>query len=62
MVLPLERVKKRSFYFFFTLFGGQDIPSYGKIYEVDCFWGNGENLENMGKNEIVPRYKEIWKP
>ena len=27
MVLPLERVKKRSFYFFFTLFGD-------KIYRV----------------------------
>jgi hypothetical protein len=33
-VLPLERVKKRSFYFFFTLFGRQNIPRYGKIYEV----------------------------
>lgn len=35
--LPLERVKKRLFYFFFTLFEGQDIPSYGKIYEVKGF-------------------------
>ena len=59
MVLPLERVKKRSFYFFFTLFGGQDIPSYGKIYEEPCFWGHGENLENMGKNEVIPSYKEL---
>ena len=59
MVLPLERVKKRAFYFFFTLFGGQDIPTYGKIYEEPCFWGHGENLENMGKNQDIPRYKEL---
>ena len=62
MVLPLERVKKRSFYFFFTLFGGQDIPSYGKIYGEPSFWGQRKNLENIRKNQDIPRYKEIWKP
>ena len=59
MVLPLERVKKRSFYLFFTHFGGQDIPSYDKIYELRGFWVHGENLENMGKNEVIPSYKEL---
>ena len=62
MVLPLERVKKRAFYFFFTHFGGQNIPGYGKIYGEPCFWGQRKNLENMGKNQDIPRYKEIWKP
>ena len=55
----MERVKKRAFYFFFTHFGGQDIPSYGKIYEEPCFWGQRKNLENMGKNQDIPRYKEL---
>ena len=35
--LPLERVKKGSFYFFFTLFEGQNMPRYGKIVEVKGF-------------------------
>ena len=59
-VLPLERVEKRPFYFFFTLFGGQNMLACGKIYVVTCFWGHGENLENMGKNQDIPRYKELW--
>ena len=55
----MERVKKRAFYFFFTHFGGQNIPGYGKIYEEPCFWGQRKNLENMGKNEVIPSYKEL---
>lgn len=37
MSLPPERVKKRAFYLDFTLFGGQDMRNYGKIYEVTGF-------------------------
>ena len=55
----MERVKKRAFYFFFTLFGGQNIPGYGKIYGEPSFWGQRKNLENMGKNQDIPRYKEL---
>ena len=60
--LPLERVEKRSFYFFFTLFGGLNMRTCGKIYEEPSFWGRRKNLENIRKNQDIPRYKEIWKP
>ncbi len=35
------------------------MPEYDKIYELRGFWVHGENLENTGKNEVIPRYKEI---
>ncbi len=39
---PVENIiatllEKRSFYFFFTLFGRQNIPRYGKLYEEPSF-------------------------
>ena len=34
----------------------------GKIYEEPSFWGQRKNLENIRKNQDIPRYKEIWKP
>ena len=57
--LPLERVEKGSFYFFFTLFGGQNMLTCGKIYEEPSFLGQRKNLENIRKNHDIPRYKEI---
>lgn len=37
------------------------MPGYGKIYEVTCFRGHGENLENMEKTRLYQAIRSYEK-
>ena len=54
--------KKEGILLLFTHFGDKIYRVMVRYTRYRVFEARGENLENIRKNQDIPRYKEIWKP